>query len=141
MNRSPKVTFILTLALALCLAAPACKTKSALDQALEQRARWTVLALDWTQNEDQVVLLSTRVNGPANSPLDRLTVRIVLQDASGASIEGIWHTYDLSELPLGGPEDITIRIPAGVPVDGLGLDRVLRPTADERARIEELAGL
>jgi len=141
MNRSPQATFVVMLALVLCLAAPACRTKSALDQTLEQRARWTVLALDWTQNDDHIVLLSTRVNGPANSPLDRLTVRIVLQDAAGATIEGVWHTYDLSELPLGGPEDITIRIPAGVSVDGLGLDRVLRPTADERAHIEELAGL
>ena len=141
MNRIRKTTFVVTLAWVLCLAAPACRTQSALDQALEQRVRWTVLALDWAQTEDHVVLLSTRLNGPSNSPLDRLTVRIVLQDAAGATIEEIWHTYDLSKLPLGGPKDITIRVPAGVPVDGLGVDRVLRPTADERAHIEELAGL
>ncbi len=141
MNPTSKTTFIVTLAVALCLAAPACKTKSALDKTLEQRERWNVLALDWTQTEDHVVLLSTRVNGPSNSPLDRLTVRIVLQDAAGATIEEIWHTYGLSEIPLGGPEDITIRIPAGVPVEDLGVDRVLRPTEDERPHIEELRGL
>lgn len=141
MTRTPKTTFVVILALALCLAAPACKTKSGLDKALEQRARWNVLALDWTETEDHVVLLSTRINGPTNSPLERLTVRIVLHDASGATIEEVWHTYDLSELPRGGPKDITIRIPAGVPVEGLGVDRVLRPTQDERQRIAELAGL
>ncbi len=141
MNRIQKTTFVVTLALALCLAAPACKTKSALDKALEQRARWTVLALDWTQTDDHVVLLSTRLNGPSNSPLDRLTVRIELQDAAGATIEEIWHTYELSELPLGGPKDITIRIPAGGPVEILSVGRVLRPTEDERPHIRELRGL
>ena len=139
MTRIPKTSTIL--ALALCLAAPACKTKSALDKALEQRARWNVLALDWTQTEDHVVLLSTRLNGPTSSSLASLTVKIVLQDASGGTIKEIWHTYDLSELPRGGPKDITVPIPTDVTVEGLGLDRVLNPTEQERSRIEELAGL
>ena len=140
MNRASKSIFIVTLAVVSCLASPACRTKSALDKVLEQRARWTVLALDWAQTEDHVVLLSTRLNGPSNSPLDRLTVRIVLQDAAGATIDKVWHTYGLSEIPLGEPEDITIRIPAGAPVEELGLDRVLRPTPDERSHIRELRG-
>ncbi len=141
MSRHPKTTLVLTLALALCIGVPGCKTKSALDAALEQRARWTVLALDWTQTADHVVLLSTRLNGPTRSPLASLTVRIVLQDASGATIDEIWHTYDLSELPLGGPKDITITIAAGGPVEDLGVDRVLNPNERERSRIVELAGL
>jgi hypothetical protein len=139
MSRHPKTT--LALALALCIGVPGCKTKSALDAALEQRARWNVLALDWTQKADHVVLLSTRVNGPVSSSLASLTVRIVLQDASGASIEEIWHTYDLSELTRGGPKDITITIAANGPVEGLGVDRVLNPSEQERSRIAELAGL
>ncbi len=141
MSRTSKTAFILTLVLALCATAPACKTKSALEAVLKQRARWTVLALDWTQTEDHLVLLSTRVNGPTRSPLVSLTVRIVLQDASGATIEEIWHTYDLSGLPLGGPKDITIPITATGPVEELGVDRVLNPTEQERSRIVELAGL
>jgi len=87
MNRTSKSIFIVTLAVVLWLASPACRTKSTLDKVLEQRARWTVLALDWTQTKDHVVLLSTRLNGPSNSPLDRLTVCIVLKDAAGATIE------------------------------------------------------
>lgn len=141
MNRTSKSIFIVTLAVVSWLASPACRTKSTLDKVLEQRARWTVLALDWAQTEDHVVLLSTRLNGPSNSPLDRLTVCIVLKDAAGATIDKVWHTYGLSEIPLGGPEDITIRIPAGAPVEELGLDRVLRPTPDERSYIRELRGL
>lgn len=141
MNRASKSIFIVTLAVVSCLASPACRTKSTLDKVLKQRARWTVLALDWAQTEDHVVLLSTRLNGPSNSPLDRLTVCIVLKDAAGATIDKVWHTYGLSEIPLGGPEDITIRIQAGAPVEELGLDRVLRPTPDERSHIRELRGL
>ena len=143
MNATSRTTSTLAtfLVLALALAGTACKTKSALDRALGERARWNVLALDWTQTENHVVLLSTRVNGPINSPLVSLTVRIVLQDASGATIEQIWHTYDLSVLPLGGPKDITIPIPAEAPVEGLVVDRVLSPTEPERQRIVELSGL
>ena len=129
------------LALAVCLLGSGCKTKSALDKALEERARWSVQALDWTQNSDNVVLLSTRVNGPPRGALDRLTVKIVLQDAAGATIDEIWHTYDLTELPQGGPKDITIRIPSGVTVEGLGVDRMLSPSETDRQRIDELAGL
>ena len=134
-------TLVPALAFALCVAAPACKTKSAFDTALEQRARWNVQARDWTQNDEQVVLLSTRVNGPPSSSLAALTVKILLQDASGATIEEIWHTYDLSELPRGGPKDITIPIPAQSPVAGLAVDRVLNPTDAELTHIEELSGL
>jgi capsular exopolysaccharide synthesis family protein len=128
------------LALAVGLGVPACKTKSGLDRALEERARWNVLALDWTQTADHVVRLSTRVNGPANSPLEKLTVRIVLQDAAGATIDQIWHTYELAELPSGGPKDITVSIPAAGPVEGLGVDRLLAPTEDELGHIVELSG-
>jgi hypothetical protein len=81
------------------------------------------------------------VNGPTSSPLASLTVRVVLQDASGASIDEIWHTYDLSELARGGPKDITITIAANGPVEDLGVDRVLNPSEQERSLIAELAGL
>jgi hypothetical protein len=143
MNRNSKsrILVMATLALALGLLAPACKTKSALDRALEERSRWSVQALDWTQTADHVVLLSTRVNGPSRGALTDLTVKIVLQDASGATIDEIWHTYDLTKLPQGGPKDITIRIPAGVLVEGLGVDRLLSPSETDRPHIVELAGL
>jgi len=136
-----RIAVVSMLATALCFAVPACKTKSALDKALEQRARWTVLALDWTQTDDHVVLLSTRLSGPPNSPLDHLTVRILLRDAAGATIQEIWHAYDLSQVPRGGPKDFTIRIPAAVSVEGLAVDPVRRPGEDERTHLEELRGL
>jgi len=132
---------VVLVVLALCFVAPACKTKSALDKAIDQRARWTVLALDWTQTADHVVLLSTRLSGPPNSTLDHLTVRILLQDAAGEMIQEAWHVYDLGQLPRGGPKDFTIRIPAAVPVEGLAVDPVPRPNEDERVNIRELSGL
>ncbi|NIM64043.1 MAG: hypothetical protein GTN89_16015 [Acidobacteria bacterium] len=139
MDQIKQTVLTATLALLVCVA-PSCKGKSPYEKALEDRARWNVLALDWTQNDEHVVLLSTRVNGPPNSPLDRLTVRIELRDASGATVKSVWHTYDLSELPRGGPKDITVRIPADGSVEVLGVDRMLNPADDDRAGIVELEG-
>ena len=120
---------------------PRCSGKSAFEKTLEERARWTVLALDWAQAHDNAVLLSTRLNGPTHSALETLTVRIVLQDAAGEMILEVWHVFDLSEVPRGGPKDITVHIPSEVPVDGLALDRVLRPDEDDVPHIPELIGL
>jgi hypothetical protein len=133
---------ILVLAVALsCALAGACKTRSAWDKVLSERARWTVLALDWTQGRDNVVMLSTRLSGPPNSPLKTLTVRIVLTDAGGATIEEVWHVFDLAEVPRGGPKDYTIRIPADGAAEGLALDVVARPEEGDRERIPELSGV
>jgi hypothetical protein len=134
-------SLILVFAVALlCGLAGACKTRSAWDRVVSERARWTVLALDWTQGQDNVVLLSTRLSGPPNSPLETLTVRIVLTDASGATLSETWNVYDLAELPRGGPKDYTIRIIADGPAEGLAVDVVPLPDDAESAHIPELSG-
>ena len=83
--------------LALAALAAGCASKSEEQNLLEERARWNVIATDWTQSADHTVLLNTRLSGPPNSTLSTLTVRIVLQDASGAEVRELWHVYDLSD--------------------------------------------
>ena len=141
MSRKHTVVVASLLILFLVVTAPGCKSKSELEKALEERQRWDVLALNWTQNAEQVVMLSTRLSGPPNAAIEQLSVRVTLTDAAGAQVDQVWHVYDLSEVPRGGPKDITIRIPADQPVEGLSLDPVPYPTAEERADIEELRGL
>jgi len=136
-----KTVAVVFLAVLLCGLSVACKTRSAWNNVISERARWTVLALDWTQRRDNTVLLSTRLSGPPNSALDTLTVRIILRDAAGATIAETWHVYDLEPLPRGGPKDFTLRIPASGPVDGLVVDTVPRPVEADQPHIPELRGL
>jgi hypothetical protein len=108
-------------------------------RAREQRARWNVTLLDWSQSPDGAVTLSTRVSGPPNSDLDQLTVLVQLFDADENEIDRTWHTFDLSDVQRGGPADKIIRI-RDLPgeVAGAGIDPVLDPTADDEPHIPEL---
>ena len=66
-------------------------------------------------------------------------MRFVLQDAKQKEIGDHWYTYDLSQVPRGGPKDVNVYIPAGdLAVEGLGLDRMDPPTEEQEARIPEL---
>ena len=141
MRRPHTIVSLVFVALLLCGFAGACKTKSAWDKVQSERARWTVLALDWTQGQDHTVMLSTRLSGPPNSALDTLTVRVELQDSAGESIKEFWHVYDLSEMPRGGPKDFTLRIPSDGPADGLIVDVVPHPQASDQAHIRELGAV
>ena len=98
---------------------------------------------DHSQNTSTSVatIVATRLSGPPNSALDTLTVRIVLRDGAGTTIQEAWHVYDLSEVPRGGPKDFTIRIPSQTPADGLGVDIVSRPDENDQPHIPELNGL
>ena len=125
----------------LVLAGSGCKTKSALDSAVEERLRWKVIALDWTQTPQQEVLLSTRLSGPPRTELKQLTIKIVLQDAAGATIQDAWHTFDLTGIQRGGPKDFNVRVQASEPIENLGVDPVDAPTAEDVALIPELRGL
>lgn len=125
----------------LCSGLNACRPRSDWDEVLAARARWTVLALDWAQTQDNTVLLSTRLSGPPNSALDTLTVRVVLRDAAGETIQEAWHVYDLTQVPRGGPKDFTLRIPSETIAQGLAVDIVARPAASDQPHIPELAGL
>ena len=140
MRRFQQSLVLVFAAALLCGLAGACKTRSAWDRVVSERARWTVLALDWTQGKDNAVVLSTRLSGPPNSPLETLTVRVVLSDATGETVKEAWHVYGLAEVPRGGPKDYTLRILAAGPVEGLAVDVVPRPEESDREHIPELSG-
>jgi len=109
---------------------------------LEQRARWTVQLLSWAGDQQGGYRLSTRISGPTSSSIDRLTVAIDLLDDQGARIERVWHTFDLSDIPRGGPKDVSLRVPAAeMPASGIAIDPVSNPTDEERRQIAELRDL
>lgn len=119
-----------------------CASGDPREEVLIQRARWNVQLLDWVQTEEGSLNLSTRISGPASSKIDRLTVLFELQDAAGAAIGRRWHTYDLSEMPRGGPADKTLRLDgAGLAVEAIRLDPLPQPEPAEERHIEELRGL
>jgi len=98
-----------------------------------------VRILSWAQGADGVIRVGTQVSGPPNSGLHQLTVRFGLMGPSGDRVGTHWHTYDLADVPRGGPSDLLVGIPdPGVPVDGLAVSLVLQPTDEEEARIPEL---
>lgn len=96
--------------------------------------------LNWAMREDGTITLNARVSGPVHSKLERLTVRIVLQDAAGNPVGHVWRTLDLSGIKRGGPEDILLRLeaPAGASVEGIGIDTVPVPGPEDLPHIEEL---
>jgi hypothetical protein len=125
------------LVLLVCLAA--CGPSDPRERVLEERARWRVTLLDWAMGPDGTITLSLRLSGPVRSELERLTVRIVLQDAQGNPVDHEWRTLDVSGVERGGPEDVLLRLePRGPDVAGIGIDPVPRPGPEEAAHIEEL---
>jgi hypothetical protein len=121
----------------------ACSSGTAEQKILEQRARWNVQLQNWAEGPDGGINIGTRLSGPPNSPLKRLTVAIVLQDAEGRNVERVWHTFDLSEVQRGGPVDLVINVPPSddrpAAIEGIGIDAVLVPGPEDRAHIPELA--
>ena len=119
--------------------ASACGPSNPRARVLEERARWNVQLLDWVQTEEGAVNLSTRVSGPPNSSLEHLTVGFLLMDAAENTLAREWHTFDLSEVPRGGPKDIMVSVSAaGHAVEGVGVTLVLEPTPDDETHIREL---
>ena len=105
----------------------------------EQRARWTVQPLNWVQTEDGSINLSLRVSGPPSTPLEQLTVRIDLLDAGGGSVGVAWRTFDLAEIPRGGPKDLAVRIPSvEQPVEELGVSLFTRQWQEAKGTRPEL---
>jgi len=126
-----------SLLLAVCLAG--CGPSDPREHVLEERARWNVTLLSWAQGQDGTLTLNARVSGPVNSDLERLTVRLLLQDAAGNPVDQEWRTLDLSGIKRGGPEDIMLRLaPREVDVEGIGIDTVPAPAPDELPYIVEL---
>jgi hypothetical protein len=129
--------------LSALLVAVNCSSGSAELKILEQRERWSVQLLSWAESADGGINIATRVAGPPNSPLAQLTVAIVLQDGEGRTVERVWHTFDLSEVPRGGPSDLMIHLPASDgrqgTIEGIGIDGVFEPKPEDRPHIPELA--
>jgi hypothetical protein len=106
---------------------------------LEGRAQWKVALLSWAPGPEGTLTLDLRVSGPPRTELRRLTFRIVLRDASDSPIGEAWHTLDLTAIRRGGPEDVVVRLtPRQAGIEGLSVDLVPRPTAEQVAFIEEL---
>lgn len=141
MRPTPRAATVVIL-LAVGLSGVACGSSDPRTRVLEQRARWDVQALGWVLNPDGSINLSTRLTGPPNSKIDQLTVAVELLGAGEAVVGRVWHTFDLAQVPRGGPKDIVIRIePPGAEVENLGLVRVLQPTPEEEPHIAELQAL
>jgi len=119
-----------------------CSLSDPAERVRKERARWTVLPLEWVQLDDGAIHIGTRISGPPNSRIDALTVRIDLQDAAGARVSRHWHTFDLTQVPRGGPKDVPVRLPPTEQVvESVSLQVVLDPSPEEAAQIKELQDL
>jgi hypothetical protein len=123
----------------IAVLAAGCGVSDPRERILQDRARWNVTVLSWSQGEDGTVTIGTRLSGPPNSALEELTVRLQLFDSDSQVIESVWHSFDLSDVQRGGPADKIVRV-GEFPheVFGAGIDQVLAPTVEEEARIKEL---
>lgn len=109
------------------------------ERVLEERSQWKVQLLDWAVRDDGTISVSARLSGPPSGDLKQLTVKLLLQDASGTTMGHEWRTLDLSGIRRGGPEDVTLRIPPReTPIEGIGIDPVLAPTPEDEPHIPEL---
>lgn len=108
---------------------------------LDERARWNVSVLSWSQGADGTVTIGARLSGPPSSGLRSLTVRVRLTDAQDAVIDSVWHTFDLTDVERGGPADKIVRVPEFPhEVAGAGIDPVLSPSPEDEPHIRELQG-
>ena len=137
----PTVSLRLGAALLLGILAVACQGDP-YQSALKERARWSVDVLGVTLDEAGTnAKLSLRVGGPPNASIEQLTVRFSFQDEAGAELGDAIHTFDLTSIPRGTPQDMVLSfdVPAGFA--GVGVDPMAAPTEAQRAKIPELAGL
>jgi hypothetical protein len=125
--------------LAGLLLTASCGPSDPTQKLLEERARWDARVLNWAQEPEGGINVSTQIKGPPTSPLRHFTVRLELVDANGDKVGEHWHTFDLEQVPRGAPKDLFIHIEdPGVPVEGLTLHRMPQPTPEEQGRIKEL---
>jgi hypothetical protein len=118
----------------------ACNSTDPQLKVLQERARWDVRILSWAQEADGPINVATRISGPPASSLEQLTVRFDLLGGSDEPLGSHWHTYDLADVPRGGPSDLLVRVPGHeVAVEGLAVSLVLQPNADDQSRMPELA--
>ena len=129
------------LAMSLVLSAGACGESDRRAGILSERARWKVVPLNWSLSDESRIQLSTRISGPTRSDLQQLTFRVMLVDAQENVLKEMWRTVDLTEIPMGGPQDKLFVFDATeiatAEVD-LQLSMVLDPTPEEARHIAEL---
>jgi hypothetical protein len=127
----------------LSLILSACQPRDPAVAAREARNRWSVDLQSWVLRDDASITLTVRVYGPPSTPLSELSFVIDQLDAQDESLSRTWYTIDLSELPRGGPKDmfLTVQAATGVSVEGLAIDLVPHPTAEQAAQIKELQGI
>jgi len=134
-----RVVALLAVLATVAVLTAGCGSSDPKERILQDRARWDVTVLSWSQGDDGTVTIGTRLSGPPNSGLDELTVRLQMFDSESRVIESTWHTFDLSDVPRGGPADKIIRVREfPQEVFGAGIDSVRVPTAEEESRIREL---
>jgi hypothetical protein len=109
---------------------------------LKERARWHVELSDWLQTDDGL-RATVRIWGPPKSSIDKLSVKLMLADEAGETVAQVWQTFDLTRSERGAPTDypVSIKRPDLPKIDGVGLDTVAVPSAEDEAQIAELAGI
>jgi hypothetical protein len=135
-----RVTAYLVVALLLAVTAgTACSPADPREKVLDRRALWKVDLLSWAMGDDGSMTIGARISGPATRKLDRLTVRVEMQDAEGRPVDHEWKTLDLSGIKRGGPKDIVIMLaPRAVSVEGIAINLVPNPDPEESGHIAEL---
>lgn len=124
---------------ALLLAA--CGGGDARRAVLEERVRWKVEPLSMAATPDGGMVVSARITGPVRSDLERLTVRLLLEDAQGRTVGHEWRTLDVSAISRGRPTEVNLIVaPRDQPIAAVGIDLVPSPTPAEAERMPELAG-
>ena len=129
------------LAISLVLSAGACGESDPRAGILSQRARWKVVPLNWSLSDESRIQLSTRISGPTRSNLQQLTFRVTLVDAQQNVLKEMWRTVDLTQIPMGGPQDKIFVFDAteiAIAEVDLQLSMVLDPTPEEARHIVEL---
>lgn len=138
--KGPKRALNIVLPFVLVLVGSGCGQSDPEQKILDERARWEVRVLNWAQEPGGPINISTRVSGPPASKIKHFTVRVDLLDADEQKLGEHWHTFDLAQVPRGGPSDLFVRIPdPGWPVENLALNLMLEPAPEERSRLRELA--
>ncbi|ANM29046.1 hypothetical protein ABI59_04735 [Acidobacteria bacterium Mor1] len=108
---------------------------------LAERSQWEV-ELRSFRLSDVSAVASLKVKGPTQTELEKLTVLFYLMDAEGNRVDSIWHTLDVSAVRRGVSKDMVVTLPTGgIEFDGLQLDPVFAPTAEQEGFLEELAGI
>lgn len=135
-RRRAAAPFALWLAVALLVG---CAPSDPTQRALNERSRWQVTLLSWTQHSSGEIDASLRVSGPRTTSLSTLTIKLLMMNEAGDAVDQEWHSIDLTVIEGGGPEDVFVRIPArDFEVQGLALDLLQQPAEADRDRIPEL---